>query len=403
MLTYDQARRKVIEVVKTGLQPLPAESLSLERALGRVLTQEISADRDYPPFDRAIRDGYAVRASEAQPGASLHCVREIKAGDPAGEPLPPGTCAQVMTGAPVPPGADAVVMIEHTRREENWILFESPIASGQHIVQRGAEARAGQSLLSAGTRLGYAELALAAQVGAVHPQVSKRPRIGILSTGDEIVSAAELPGPFQIRNSNAYSLQAQVALAGGDPIVLGNARDDQDDQRSYMTAGHDCASLLLSGGVSAGKYDLVELVLKDLGAILHFDSVAIRPGKPVVFATYGNTFVFGLPGNPVSTMVTFELFVLPAIDLLSGAPPRPLALLEARLAEPLLEKPGLAHFLPARLDWRQGVPEVRPIHWQGSGDIVAVAKSNCLLHIPAEKEKLSAGEMVSVLPRRDLI
>ena len=403
MLTYIQARQKVIETVKAGLPPLSAASTPLETALGRVLAQEISADRDYPPFDRAIRDGYAVRAAEAQPGAHLACVREIKAGDPAGNPLASGACAQIMTGAAVPSGADAVVMIEHTRREGDIVSFERPIASGQHIVPRGSEARSGQTLLYPGTRLGYAELALAAQVGALQPRVISKPRVGILSTGDEIVSAADIPGPFQIRNSNAYSLRAQVALAGGEPVVLGNARDDKDDQRSDMTAGHKFASLLLSGGVSAGKYDLVELVLKDLGAEFHFDSVSIRPGKPVVFATYGKTFVFGLPGNPVSTMVTFELFVVPALDFLSGAPPRPLAFLQAQLAEPLREKPGLDHFLPARLDWPHGVPEVRPIRWHGSGDIVAVAQSNCLLHIPADRDKIAAGEMVSVLPRRDLI
>ena len=308
-----------------------------------------------------------------------------------------------MTGAAVPASADAVVMIEHTSREGDLVRFERVVQRGQNIVPRGSEATAGQTILKPGIRLGYAELALAAQVGAVQLQCAQRPRVAILSTGDEVVLIDETPGPFQIRNSNSVSLAAQVRIAGGEPIVLGNAADHIDDLGEKIEHGLKEDALVLSGGVSMGKYDLVESVLKAMGAEFFFDAVAIRPGKPAVFGMCQGKPVFGLPGNPVSTMVTFELFVVPAIDLLCGAEARQLPLLEARLAEALNERSGLTHFLPARAEWRGRMPEVKALKWQGSGDIAALAQANCFLVVPAEREKIEAGESVSVLLRKDVV
>jgi molybdopterin molybdotransferase len=402
MLTYDQARQTVIHHVRQKRGPCAPISVGVWNALGLVLAQEIKTDRDYPPFNRSTRDGYAVRASEVAPGAKLRCVGEIKAGDAVGNSLTPGTCMQIMTGAAVPPGADAVVMLEHTQREADLVQFERATTPGQNIVVRGSEAAAGQAVLRPGTRLGFAELALAAQVGASDLLCATKPRVAILSTGDEVVAIQEHPGAFQIRNSNSVSLSAQVTLAGGEPVLLGNAADRIDDLRAKIERGLKEHVLVLSGGVSMGKYDLVETVLKDLGAEFYFDAVAIRPGKPAVFGRCGGTFVFGLPGNPVSTMVTFELFVTPALDLLSGAEPRPLPLLEARLAEALREKPGLTHFLPAKIEWREAKPEVRALRWQGSGDIVALAQANCFLVLGADRETIAAGETVPVLLRKDV-
>jgi molybdopterin molybdotransferase len=308
-----------------------------------------------------------------------------------------------MTGAAVPSDADAVVMIEHTRHVGDQVNVERAARGGQNIVKRGSEARAGQTLLRPGARLGFAELALAAQVGATQLTVAKRPRVAILSTGDEVVPITALPGPAEIRNSNSVSLAAQTALAGGEPVLLGNAADREEDLREKILMGLREPILVLSGGVSMGKYDLVEAVLRELGAEFYFDAVAIRPGRPAVFGRCRDTFVFGLPGNPVSTMVTFELFVAPAIDLLGGAEARPLPLVEARLGVPMREKPGLTHFLPARVDWPRGEPEVRPLEWQGSGDIVALAGANCFLIVPAETETLEAGERVQILLRKDIV
>ncbi len=403
MLTYQQARRAVIEQLEKAKGPRATAMISVWDALGFVLAEEVKTDRDYPPFHRSTRDGYAVCATEASAGATLRCVAEIKAGDTVTQPLAPRTCVQIMTGAAVPDGADAVVMIEHTNRDGDSVRFERPAQPGQNIVPRGSEAKRGKTMLSSGMRLGYAELSLAAQVGRPQLHCANKPRVALLSTGDEVVLIDEAPGPFQIRNSNGVSLAAQVRLAGGEPVLLGNAADRVDDLRAKIERGLKEDALVLSGGVSMGKYDLVETVLKDLGAQFHFDTVAIRPGRPAVFGKCGDAFVFGLPGNPVSTMVTFELFVAPAIDLLSGAPARDLPLVEARLGAALNEKPGLTHFLPARVEWRGTTPEVKALPWQGSGDVAALAHANCFLVVPADRGQVNAGETVPILLRKDVI
>ena len=215
--------------------------------------------------------------------------------------------------------------------------------------------------------------------------------------------STEKPGPFHIRNSNSVSLAAQVRLAGGEPVPLGNALDRVDDLGAKIELGLKEGILVLSGGVSMGKYDLVETVLKSLGAEFFFDAVAIRPGKPAVFGRCRDTFVFGLPGNPVSTMVTFQLFVTPAMDVLGGARPRQLPLLEANLTNTLHEKAGLTHFLPGYFEWTGISPEVKPLSWQGSGDIAALTQANCFIVVPTDRQDIPAGEKVSVLPRLDVI
>ena len=413
MIGYREARELVITRVTALGGVLDAESVPLREALGRVLAHDIVSDRDYPPFDRSVRDGYAVRAADTHRGAQLKCIGELKAGDTPSIPVSPATCTQIMTGASLPDGADAVVMIEHTTREGDRITLDRAVKTGQHVVRRGSEQSAGGTVLAAGTRIGFAEIAAAAQVGASHPVVTRRPRVAILSTGDEVVDFASTPGPFQIRNSNSVSLEAQISLLGGEPVILGNAKDSLDELRAKISAGLEADALILSGGVSMGKYDLVEPVLREFGAELLFDAVAIRPGKPAVFAickgkpleAQGKPFgaqgkpVFGLPGNPVSTMVTFDLFVQPAIDILCGAEPRPLPFVEAVLIASLAEKPGLTHFLPARISWRDETAQVAPIPWQGSGDVVAMAHANCLMVVPAEHERIDAGESVRVLMR----
>lgn len=403
MLTFEEARRKVIKQVGKMRRPHASASVSVWDALGLVLAQEVKTDREYPPFNRSTRDGYAARSIEVKPGAPLKCAGEIKAGDTVTEALSPGTCVQIMTGAAVPAGADAIIMIEYTQREGDIVRFERAAQAGQNIVPRGSEARAGQTILRPGMRLGFAELALAAQVGAIQLQCGNRPRVAILSTGDEVVLIDQQPGPFQIRNSNSVSLASQVRIAGGEPVVLGNAADRVDDLGEKIERGLKEDALVLTGGVSMGKYDLVESVLRALGAEFFFDAVAIRPGKPAVFAICQGKPVFGLPGNPVSTMVTFQLFVTPAIDLLSGADALALPLVEARLAEALNERPGLTHFLPARIEWHGAEPQVSALKWQGSGDIAALAGANCFLVVPAEREKIASGERVSVLLRKDIV
>jgi molybdopterin molybdotransferase len=403
MLSYAEARQLVITQSKARAGVRPTLNLPLAQVLGCVLAQEVRCDREYPPFNRSARDGYAVHSNEAKAGLSLRCVGEIKAGDTVFQPLASGTCVQIMTGAAVPPEADAVVMIEFTQRANDTVTFERATQPGQNIVPRGSEAHAGDSALQPGLRLGYAELAVAAQVGATTLCCHKKPRVAILSTGDEVVPITETPGPFHIRNSNTVSLAALVQLSGGEPVPLVNALDRVDDLSAKIEQGLKQDVLVLSGGVSMGKYDLVESVLKGMGAEFFFDSVAIRPGKPSVFGRCGETLVFGLPGNPVSTMVTFQLFVIPAMDILSGTEAHPLPLLEAQLAEGLQEKGALTHFLPARLTWSGSGPQVSALRWQGSGDISALTRANCFVVVPADRLEIAAGERLSVLPRFDVL
>jgi len=399
MIGYREARELVVSRV-TGLgSVVETETVPLRETLGRVLAHDIVSDRDYPPFDRSIRDGYAVRAADTGAGAQLQCIGELKAGDTPSISVSAGSCVQIMTGAALPDGADAVVMIEHTARARDGVTLDRAVKSGQHVVRKGSEQAAGGIVLAAGTRIGFAEIAAAAQVGAARPVVTRKPRVAVLSTGDEVVDFASVPGPFQIRNSNSVSLGAQIALLGGEPVILGNAKDSLDDLRAKISAGLEADALILSGGVSMGKYDLVEPVLREFGAEVIFDAVAIRPGKPVVFAICKGKPVFGLPGNPVSTMVTFELFVQPAVDILAGAEARPLAFVQAVLSAPLSEKPGLTHFLPARVTWLDETAQVSPVAWQGSGDVVAMAHANCLMVVPAERERIEAGQAVRVLMR----
>ena len=404
MVSYPEARRILIEAAeaRAGAVPLLHEKIALEEAAGRVLAETLLADRDAPPFDRATRDGFAVHSADvAALPATLLLAGEVRAGGQFAGEIARGQCVQIMTGAPVPSGADAVVMIEHTAPAGESVVIRRSVAAGENVVPRAREARRGDEILAAGTRFGYAEMAIAAQFGHAHVSVFLRTRVAIISTGDEIVPVSAAPGPFQIRNSNSVSIAAQVALAGGHAVPFPPVEDDAGKLRQFIEAALAADAVVITGGVSAGKYDLVEGVLRDLGAVTLFDGVAIRPGRPAMFAMCHEKPVLGLPGNPVSTMVTFELFGVPLVDVLSGAPPRPLPLVNARLRHAVRQKAALTHFLPAELSRREGEAEVAELTWQGSGDVAALARANCFLVIPENKLEHAAGDWVAVLPRRD--
>lgn len=402
MIKYTEARAQVIERVGAGRPVPPRETLSIEKSLGRVLAEPVVADRDYPPFDRSTRDGFAVRAAGvALVPATLKRLGEVKAGESFTGAVGPGECVQIMTGAPVPPGADAVVMLEYTERKGDAVIVQRTVQPGENVVRQGSEARRGARLLEPGQPIGYVEVSLLAQVGKAQVEVYRRPRVAILSTGDEVVDVRATPGPVQIRNSNSFSLAAQVTLSGGEPVLLGTAPDNVEILRETIERGLREDLLVLTGGVSMGHYDLVGVVLRQLGAEFFFDAVAIQPGRPAVFGRCRNKFVFGLPGNPVSTMVTFELFVAPALALLAGGEPPPLHFLKAKLAETVRVKTGLTRFLPARLNGVGPEVTVRALPWQGSGDVVTLAASNCFLVVPEDRDELPAGELVHVLLRRD--
>jgi molybdopterin molybdotransferase len=408
MLSVEAARTKVIEVVAARAPALRTEIVELSPqpsgALGRILAEDVVADRSYPPFNRSIRDGFAARSSDlTEVGAKLRLLGESRAGVAFAGTVGGGECVRILTGAPVPLGADAVVMQEYAHPDGGFVVFERLARPGQNFVRAGAEARSGDVVVARGARLSYAELAVAAQVGRARLAVGRRPRVAILSTGDELVEVEQAPGPYQIRNSNNVSLAAQVALTGGEAVMYGYAPDEASELRARIERSLDSDMLVLSGGVSVGTYDLVEQVLRDLGAEFFFDAVAIRPGKPAVFGWCKGKPVFGLPGNPVSAMVTFELFVTPAIELLSGYQPQPLPFFKARLTHRVDEKAAVAHFLPALANWNSGFPSVEVLLWEGSGDIGAVVRGNCFLVVHESKLTLEAGEWVDVLTRRGIL
>lgn len=408
LLPFREARKRV-EAEAARLRPSGVEAVPLRRSQGRVLAEELKADRDLPPFARATRDGYVVRAADlAQLPADLKVIGEIRAGsalDPKLTPLAHGCAAEIMTGAPVPAGADAVVMVEHTWRRDDRVTIERSVAAGENIVRRGSEAMQGEVLLARGTRLTPVAIAAAAAAGKAEVSVHLRPRVAILSTGDELVEISAAPGPCQIRNSNSYSLAAQVEAAGGEPVPLAIAPDQPEPLRRLLEEGLPADLLLVSGGVSAGKHDLVEQVLNELGAEFLLTGALIQPGRPVVFGRAprpsgaGVAPFFGLPGNPISTMVCFELFARPVLDALSGATAVPLQFVKARLKSELKTRIGLTRFLPAVLSGGCEKTEVEVVRWQGSGDVASAARANCYLVVPPDKEKLEAGELVSILMR----
>ena len=408
VLKFHAARQAVIEAIQSSRKfspPALPNKVPLIASAGRVLAETIAADRDFPPFPRSTRDGFAVRSVDLSSiPARLRVKGQIKAGQAFNGSLGPGECVEIMTGAPVPHGADAVVMVEYTESKSESVEIKRSAAPRENIVAQGTEAAQGTALLEPGRRIGYAEIAMMAAVGKEQVAVYPAPRVAILPTGDEVVDLGVQPGPFQIRNSNSYSLQAQVAAAGGTPVPVGIAPDREDRLREMIGEGLRSDLLLLSGGVSAGKYDLVESVLGGLRAEFYFDGVEMQPGRPLVFGCVpGNhargTFFFGLPGNPLSTMVAFELFVRPALALLSGEQITPFAPLRARLGRDLRRKPGLAAFLPAMLSADGDQPIVTPVEWKGSGDIASLTRSNCYLVVPEDLAEIRAGEWVSVLPR----
>jgi molybdopterin molybdotransferase len=411
LLSFEQARH-VVEEHASRLRSPGRERLSLVHSAGRVLAEPVVADRNFPPFPRATRDGYAVRAADLSPlPATLAVVGEIRAGADVTIQVGSGQAAAIMTGAPVPPGADSVVMVEYASPQGDRVEIRRGIAVGEHIVAQGAEAKLGERLLSPGVRLDAAAIALASSVGKSHPLVYAKPRVAVLATGDEVVDVEMPPAPQQIRNSNSYSLAAQIQAAGGEPLLLPIAPDEPARLRELICGALDADLLLLSGGVSAGRYDFVEQVLGELKAEFFFTGAQIQPGRPIVFgrlpgsaelARGGSSegrYFFGLPGNPVSTMVTFELFVKPVVEALAGLTPAKLVFLHAKLKSEVKTRTGLRRFLPAVLSGEFDQGEVELLPWRGSGDIAATARANCYIVITPEREWIRAGEWVPVLLR----
>jgi molybdopterin molybdotransferase len=395
------AVERALEIVLQHAPQLAHEDVGLGVALGRVLASDVRSDVDQPPFDRAAMDGYAVRSYDLRDApVTLDVVGRIPAGAaPHASGPQPRQVMEIMTGAPVPPGADAVLQIENTRSVDGGQRVEllESVVPGRNIAPRASEVRAGNVVLARGRTLDPAALAVLAAAGCARVSVGRRPRVFVLATGDELVEVSEVPGPGQIRSSNGYALGAQARLAGADVVSLGTVADDQQMLEERLTEGLRADVLLVSGGVSKGAFDLVEPALARLGVRVLFDAVTIKPGAPLVFGTAGATLVFGLPGNPISTQVTFDLFVRPALLRMQGAQTLARPRVEAELLSAVDNRSKRANHLPAALRFEGGRFVARPIRSQGSADMTAHAQANALLVLQPEQVRAEAGARVPAI------
>ena len=409
---------EAVRLIEQTAVPLPPRRVRLETATGGLLAADVVADTDSPPWDKAMMDGFAVSAADFAAAAStteivdLEVVADLAAGDAASLTVRPGSCARIMTGAPVPAGTDAVVPIERAVDGSASVhaggrvrLCEPRFRSGQHIGHQGDSFRAGETVLVSGSRLGPAQIGLAAEAGASHVQLLAPPRVAIIATGSELVPADTVPAHGQIRNSNGPMLAAAVAAAAAEPIALGIAGDKPEPLRTAITQGLASDVLLLSGGVSAGDYDLVPGVLAAAGVDQVFHKVRLKPGKPVWFGVLRReqaapTLVFGLPGNPVSTLVCFELFVRPALAIAAGLPRDRWhrAGLSAALTAKAKGNPDRPVYHPCTIAGTAEAPLATPLPWGGSADLLGLSRANGLMLLPAGCGQLESGSEVEVIP-----
>ena len=393
MLTYEQALAQILAQVS----PLPPVPVPLADALGLTLAEDVVSPLNLPPFANSSMDGYAVRADDVQAApVTLPVTGDVPAGALSVPALEPGAARRIMTGAPIPAGADAVVPVEETEAHGDAVTFREAAEFGQCIRPAGEDVSAGSVVLTAGSLIRPAEIGLCAALGRTAVLAYPRPRVAIISTGDELVEPGQPLLPGQIYNSNAYSLAAQVVEAGGIVTQRLHARDTPEALREAFDACAGADVLLTSGGVSVGDFDYVKSVFAERGTV-DFWRVAIRPGKPLAFGRWGDIVFFGLPGNPVSSMVTFELFALPALRRMQGRPDLHRTQVQARLTEDTSHHPGRQSYLRAVATRQDGGYVVRPVQLQGSGMLRSMTLANALLILPADVPGLSAGQRATVL------
>jgi molybdopterin molybdotransferase len=397
MFSVSQAQEIVLKLSK----PLPPESEPLtQSALGLVLAEDIVSDVDMPPFAKSLMDGYAVRATDVATGqATLTILEEITAGRTPTLPVGQGQASRIMTGAPMPQGADAVVMIERTLQLDSArvVIEDKPARPGQNVLPQGQEMHRGDVVLSPGAVLRPQEFGVLATVGRSAIRVHPAPVVALISTGDEVVDPSRRPGPGQIRNGNGPMLAAQIARAGGVPRDLGIAVDRIDVLSERIADGLRSPMLVLCGGVSAGVADLVPKVLRDLGVEAHFHKVEMKPGKPIFFGTRNQTLVFGLPGNPVSSFVCFELFVRPAIRRLRGHNSPGPEWVRALLTEDYTYRTDRATYHPAWLDANENGWRARAVPWFGSPDLRGLTRANALMLFEPSQTEHRAGNIYPVM------
>lgn len=392
---------EALAIILSQIQSKGAEKVAIGQSLGRILCEDIVAARPNPPLDNSAMDGYAVLAEDIRSASQGHPVRlevleDVPAGVTARSVVRSGKAVRIMTGTPIPQGADAVIMQEDTEKDGQFVLVKDKAEKGENIRLAGEDAREGEIVIRKGVVIKPPHIGMMAAVGRSSIAVNQQPRVAILSTGDEIKDLDENPTGPCIYNSNGYMLAAQVQSAGGIPVYLGIAPDNEENLMAKFNCALKSDMVVSSGGVSVGDYDLVKASLKKMGQEMLFWKVAMKPGKPLAFGKIGETPVFGLPGNPVSSFVSFEQFVRPAMRKMMGGADPENQTVEAKLTQTIRKKPGRQHFLSSRISWKNGEYVVSPGAEQGSGILKSLVDANALLVFPKDATEIREGEIVSV-------
>jgi len=397
-----------LEIILSEIKPLGMERVNILSTMGRVLGEDIVADTDNPPWDNSAMDGYAVRAvdtkdaSKDQP-VTLQIIEDLPAGYVAKKSVKRGQTIRIMTGAPMPKGADAVIMVEETerqeargKRQEVKVFKEAKV--GDNVRKAGEDFKKGDIVLRKGMTIRPPEIGMLAAVGKPNVYVYQQPNVAVLSTGDELIEIEEAPMNGKIRNSNSYAIAAQIKACGATPIQLGIARDTKKDLKEKLEFGLTADCIVSSGGVSVGDFDFVKDVLKQMGSEMRFWKVAMKPGKPLAFGVIANKPAFGLPGNPISSMVAFEQFARPAILKMMGKKDIFKRAFDALLTKPVKKKAGRMHFVRAALEQKHGQFYVTPLEGQGSGILSSMVKANCLIILPEDAKDVEKDSKVKVQP-----
>jgi molybdopterin molybdotransferase len=405
--------KEALEIILSEVRPLGFEKLPLLSSVDRVIAEDITATRANPPLDNSAMDGYAVKASDTK-GATeetpviLKIIADLPAGSILKDRINDGEAVRIMTGAPVPDGADAVVMVEYTERSETsdnkaMVKILREAKPGDNIRRSGEDFKIGDVVIKRGKVIRAAEVAMMAALGISYVTTYQKPRVAVLSTGDELIDIYEPPINGKIANSNSYAIAAQITGCGGQPVQLGIAMDNKDDLEKKLGYGLNCDCIVSSGGVSVGDFDFVKDVLKDMGSDMRFWKVAMKPGKPLAFGTISGKPAFGLPGNPISSMVAFEQFVRPALLKMAGRKDIFKTPVVAELSKDTKKKPGRVYFIRAILERKNNNYRVTPLEEQGSGIISSMVKANALILLPAEGTSYATGDIVKVIPLDDSI
>jgi len=394
--------KEAFETILSSSNSLLGESVHFSNSHGRVLYEDVISSSNIPPFNNSAMDGYAVLYEDTQNATTdspveLKIINEVAAGSMTNDFLQRGSVIRIMTGAPIPQGANAVVPFEDTSEKDDRVYINRKFNKQDNIRFAGEDISTGMTVLHKGRRITSADIGLLASLNEEKISVTKMPRIAVISTGDEIVEPGGVISEGQIRNSNAYTLISEIKRFSGDPLYMGIVRDDKEEAAAVFKKALEYDIVITTGGVSMGRYDYVKEIMRDCGVTISFEAISMKPGKPMAFGAKGKTLFFGLPGNPVSTMVSFSLFVRPALLKMMGASDINLPVVSAILENPIKKKAGRTNYLRGYFTIKNGIMYVNTTGPQGSGILRSMSIANCLIELPSEIKEMKEGESVSII------